>query len=62
MTNAVLMILKVAFVISLFVGGPLITIWAINTLFHTAIPFRFETWLAVVVLWNFSGIVITGRK
>lgn len=31
--------------------GPLITIWAVNTLFPMlAIPYNFYSWLAVVVL------------
>lgn len=30
--------------------SPLALIWAINTLFNTAIPFSFKTWLAGLVL------------
>ena len=51
-------ILAIAFIIFLVVIGPIITIWALNTLFPAlAIPFTWETWLAVVVL----GGVIKSR-
>lgn len=30
--------------------GPLITIWALNTLFSTGIAFTIQTWVAVVTL------------
>lgn len=40
-----------AVVIALIVLGPLLTIWALNTLFPAlAIPFTIQTWLAVVLL------------
>jgi hypothetical protein len=44
-------ILAIAFIIFLVVIGPIITIWALNTLFPSlAIPFTWETWLAVVII------------
>lgn len=47
--------LKIAFycllILVLLVVGPLITIWALNTLFPVlAIPYTFWTWLAMLVL------------
>lgn len=47
--------LKIAFyvllIIVLLIVGPLITIWALNTLFPVlAIPYTFWTWLAMMVL------------
>jgi len=30
--------------------GPFMSIWAVNTLFHTGIEFTFWNWLAVTVL------------
>jgi hypothetical protein len=43
-------ILAIAFLIFLVVIGPIITIWALNILFPSlAIPFTWETWLAVVI-------------
>ena len=41
----------VAIVIVAVIVGPLLTIWALNTLFPSlTIPFTFWTWLAVAVL------------
>jgi len=45
------LILAIAFIIFLVVIGPILTIWALNTLFPAlAIPFTLETWAAVVVI------------
>lgn len=44
-------VLVILVVIALIVVGPLLTIWALNTLFPMlAIPYEFTTWLAVVLL------------
>lgn len=44
-------ILALAFIVFLVAIGPIITIWALNTLFPAlAIPLTWETWLAVVVI------------
>lgn len=41
----------VAVIVVAVIAGPLITIWALNTLFPTlSIPFTFWTWLAVAAL------------
>ena len=41
----------IAFVIVLVAIGPLVTIWALNTLFPAlAIAYSLETWVAVVIL------------
>lgn len=48
--------MKAIFVILMIVGlialGPILTIWAWNTLFGTvhAIPYTLETWAAVVII------------
>jgi hypothetical protein len=40
-----------AFAILALIFGPLVTLWALNTLFPLlAIPYNFYSWLAVVVL------------
>ena len=45
----------VIIVLLLVILGPIITIWALNTLFPVlAIPLTFETWVAALVL---GGIV-----
>ena len=39
------------FLIALFIIGPLLTIWSLNTLFPAlAIQYSFATWAAVVIL------------
>jgi len=53
----------VVLVILLLVVGPLLTIWAANTLFPAlAIPYSLETWFAVVVLGAFFRANVTVRK
>lgn len=48
MSKIVFWILILAALIAL---GPLLTIWALNTLFPTlAIPYSMETWAAVIIL------------
>jgi hypothetical protein len=43
--------LAILFIVFLVVIGPVATIWSLNTLFPAlAIPYSFETWLAVVVI------------
>ena len=44
-------VLILAFVISLIVLGPILTLWALNTLFPAlAIPYTIETWIAALIL------------
>lgn len=40
----------IAVVAVLFLVSPLVTIWALNTLFPLYIPYTFWTWLAVAAL------------
>ena len=43
--------LAILFIVFLVVIGPIATIWSLNTLFPAlAIPYSFETWLAIVVI------------
>ena len=38
-------------IVAIIVFGPMCSIWALNTLFPMlAIPYTFETWLAVILL------------
>lgn len=48
-------------ILGLIVVGPLITIWAVNTLFGLGIAYTFWTWLAVVWLQmvTFGNIAAT---
>ena len=44
-------VLTIVLVIALIILSPFATLWALNTLFPVlAIPYTFETWLAIVVL------------
>ena len=50
--------LSVTFVIAVFalvVFWPFALIWAVNTLFATAIPYTFWTWLAAMVMMAAFG-------
>lgn len=41
----------IIFLIIVIIAGPLITIWALNTLFPAlAIPYTFWTWLATIIV------------
>ena len=65
--NLALAILKLLLGISLmvlvFVAGPILTIWALNTLFPVlAIPYTMETWAAAFLLMTpFSFGTVKGR-
>jgi hypothetical protein len=46
------MALSVAFAVIVVLVAPMLTIWALNTLFPSlAIPITFETWGAVIILF-----------
>lgn len=53
----------VALVIFFLIFGPLLTIWALNTLFPAlAIAYNFETWCAVVLLGMWVRGLVDFRK
>jgi hypothetical protein len=59
--------LKILFAVVLIVFliaiGPILTIWALNTLFPMlAIPFTLETWAAVVLLGAFLRAKVSVNK
>ena len=46
-------------IVAIIIAGPLLSIWSLNTLFPVlAIPYTFETWLAVILL----GGVVNSRS
>lgn len=48
-------IFLVAIVLLAIIFGPMLTIWALNTLFPTLhIPLTLSTWLAVLILSSFT--------
>ena len=51
-----------ALIVASIVVGPLLGIWALNTLFPAlAIPYTIETWFAVVLLSGLSKTTIGKR-
>jgi urea transporter len=60
-TSTIITILAV--VLLLIVLGPILTIWALNTLFPAlAIPFTIETWFAIVILGAALKSNVTVKK
>jgi hypothetical protein len=48
------LIMAIAFLLFMIVIGPFLTIWAVNTLFPiAAIPYTWETWIAVILVGAF---------
>lgn len=51
-----------AVIVLIVIAGPLLGIWALNTLFPAlAIPYTLETWFAVVLLSGLSKTTITHK-
>lgn len=49
--------------IAVIILGPILTIWAINTLFPTlAIPYTFDTWCAIILLKGFVSVTVNRKK
>ena len=57
-------VLTIVLVIALIILSPLATLWALNILFPIlAIPYTFETWLAIVVIGGlFSSSAYSSKK
>ena len=56
-------ILALAFLVFMVAIGPLLTIWAANTLFPAlAIPYTIETWVAVILLGAFIRAKVSIKK
>jgi len=52
----------IAFVIFLIIIGPIVTIWALNTLFPVlAIPYTMETWAAVILIKGLLTVQVTKK-
>ena len=64
--NTVYLILVIALVAVLIIAGPVLVIWAWNTLFGSMllIPYTIWTWLAVLILGVFirSDVRITKKS
>lgn len=46
--------LSIVLLIVVLAGGPLLTIWALNTLFATGIAYSLKTWFATLWLQVFA--------
>ena len=49
------MIAIVILIVALVALGPLVVIWALNTIFGLSIAYTFWTWLAMIVLMGVFG-------
>lgn len=55
MDSKAAVILVALAVVAVVVFGPIASIWAVNALFGTAIPFTLKTWAAALVLTSIVG-------
>jgi hypothetical protein len=62
-SDVIKIVLLIALIVLLIVVGPLLTIWALNTLFPVlAIPYTIWTWLAVIFLGGFLRANVNLKK
>lgn len=52
----------IAIVVAIVIGGPLLIIWSINTLFAIGIAYTIKTWFAALVLGAVVGSSSTSSK
>ena len=50
-----IIVLLIILIIVLIIFGPIIIIWALNTLFKLGILYNFKTWLATLILSGSIG-------
>jgi hypothetical protein len=63
MNKIVLIVGLGVLIVALVVLGPLLTIWALNTLFPIlAIPYTWQTWLSVLVMSAFFQTKVSVKK
>jgi len=63
MNNGFVVLGIVAAVIALIIAGPLLIIWALNTLFPVlAIEYTMYTWLAALILGSVFGPTVRVKK
>ncbi len=63
MSKFLTLVLMIMFVLFLLIIGPIITIWAWNTLFPmVAVPYTIETWLAVIIMGAFFRANVSIKK
>jgi hypothetical protein len=63
MKSAIMLIGLIALVVLLVLLGPLLVIWALNTLFPVlAIGYTWQTWLAVLIMSAFFQTTVKIKK
>jgi hypothetical protein len=63
MSDLIRIVLLIALIVLLIAIGPLLTIWALNTLFPVlAIQYTWQTWLAVIFVGGFLRANVTLKK
>lgn len=63
MSDIMKLLFWIAVIVAIIALGPLVTIWAVNTLFPTlAIPYAIDTWFAVVVIGAFFRANVTVKR
>jgi hypothetical protein len=63
MSDVIKLVLIIALIVFLVAIGPILTIWALNTLFPVlAIPLTLETWASVVLLGAFLKGSVSYKK
>lgn len=64
MSKIGVLVLSLTFVIAMIILGPVLAIWAWNTLFGAlyGIPYTIETWVAVIVLGMFLRAKVSVNK
>ena len=63
MSKLIGLLFVIALALVIIAIGPLVTIWAVNTLFPTlVIPYSLETWVAVIILGAFLRANVSIKK
>jgi hypothetical protein len=63
MSDTAKLIFWVSVIVAIVIAGPLLSIWALNTLFPIlVIPYTFNTWLAMLLIGGvFRGVGVSTK-
>ena len=63
MSDTAKLIFWVSVIVAIVITGPLLSIWALNTLFPVlVIPYTFDTWLAMLLIGGvFRGVGVSTK-
>jgi hypothetical protein len=59
---ATAIVIMLLLIVGLVVLGPILTLWALNTLFGLTLEYSLTNWVAVVIMHAFFSTVITTRN